>query len=119
MENSILISTKKILSLPETYTPFDLDIVTHINAAFSSLDQLGVGPAGGFFIEDEAQSWEDIGLPSNQLNMVRSYVYLKARMLFDPPTLSFLIEAMNEQIHEYEWRLKTFQDDVIAQTEEV
>lgn len=113
MESSILISTKQVLSIAESYHAFDLDILTHINAAFSVLNQLGVGPADGFFIEDESSEWEELGLPANQLAMVRTYVFLKVRMLFDPPSTSFLIEAMNKQIAEYEWRLNVFREDLI------
>lgn len=105
MENSILFSTKKILGLPAEYTAFDQDIITHINSVFYILSQLGVGPKEGFMIEDETNEWEEFVGPPTQLNAVRTYVFLKVRMLFDPPTTSFLIEAMNKQIEEYEWRL--------------
>src|SRR6476661_8002790 len=105
MENSILISTKKVLGIAEDYTVFDLDIITHINAAFSILNQLGVGPVEGFFIEDEIASWDEFMVPPNQLNLVKTYVILKVRMLFDPPATGFLVTAMENQIKEYEWRL--------------
>ncbi len=115
MADSILDSTKKILGLDAGYTPFDLDVITHINAAFSILDQLGVGQEGGFFIEDASPTWDDFECPPNQRNLVRTYVFLKVRMLFDPPTTSFLIEAMNNQIREYEWRLNSFREVVIME----
>lgn len=104
MEPSILISTKKILGLAEEYTAFDLDIITFINSVFAILTQLGVGPVEGFAIEDETAQWDDFIAP-NQITAVKTYVFLKVRMLFDPPQTSFLIEAMNNQIAEYEWRL--------------
>jgi hypothetical protein len=110
MEESILKSTKKILGLADNYTPFDLDVITHINAAFSILDQLGVGPDGGFMIEDETTVWGDYVAPLNQLHLIKTYIFLKVRLLFDPPTTSFLIEATNNQIKEYEWRLNTFRE---------
>lgn len=110
MENSILKSTKKILGIAETYTAFDLDIITHINSAFSVLHQLGVGPTNGFFIEDDGPEWEEFIGTDVGLNMVRSYVFLKVRMLFDPPTTSFLLEAMNKQIQEHEWRISTHRE---------
>ena len=110
MEESILNSTKKILGLADDYTPFDLDVITHINAAFSILDQLGVGPLGGFSIVDDTTTWSEFIVPDNQLHLVKTYVFLKVRMLFDPPTTSFLIEAMNNQIKEYEWRLNIFRE---------
>lgn len=110
MELSILTSTKKVLGIADDYTVFDLDIITHINAAFSILNQLGVGPTDGFMIEDKGDAWDDLPIPTNQLNLVKTYVFLKTRMLFDPPTTSFLIEAMNNQISEYEWRLSTMRE---------
>jgi hypothetical protein len=110
METSILTSTKKILGIPESYTAFDLDIITHINSVFSVLSQLGVGPSEGFMIEDETPVWNDFPVSTNQLNLVRTYVFLKTRLLFDPPTTSFLIEAMNNQVREYEWRLNVFRE---------
>jgi len=105
MEQSILTSTKKILGIAENYTAFDLDILTHINAAFSTLTQLGVGPAAGFMIEDENAEWYDFIENDPQLNTVKSYVFLKVRQLFDPPTTSYLIASMERQIQEFEWRL--------------
>lgn len=113
METSILKSTKKILGIADSYTAFDLDIITHINAAFSILNQLGVGPVEGFMIEDEGSDWEDFVVPQTQLNLVKTYVFLKARLLFDPPTTSFLIEATTKQIEEYEWRLNVFRENEI------
>ena len=110
MEESILKSTKKILGLSEDYTPFDLDIITHINAAFSILDQLGVGPAGGFSIIDDSTLWGAYAAPPNQLHLIKTYVFLKVRSLFDPPATSFLISMYNEQIKEYEWRLNVFRE---------
>lgn len=106
MENSILISTKKILGIAADYTVFDEDIIMHINAAFGTLQQLGV-PADGFEIVDDQAAWTTLSLPQHQLNMIKTYVFLKVRSLFDPPPTSFAIEAMNNQIKEYEWRIST------------
>lgn len=111
MESSILNSTKKILGVPEDYTAFDLDIITHINAALSTLHQLGVGPIEGLFIEDAENVWDELELSGPQLNLARSYIYLKTRMLFDPPTTSFLLEAMNDQITQFEWRLNVNREE--------
>jgi hypothetical protein len=111
MEQSILISTKKILGIAEDYTVFDLDIITHINTAFSTLTQLGVGPAVGFMIEDETAVWDDFTVDDFQYNSVRSYVFLKTRQLFDPPTTSYLISAMERQIQELEWRLNVHREE--------
>ena len=110
MEESILKSTKKVLGLDADYTPFDLDVITHINATFSILNQLGVGPEVGFFIEYDTALWTDFGVPENQLHLVKTYVYLKVRILFDPPATSYLINAATEQIKEYEWRLNVFRE---------
>lgn len=120
MEQSILTSTKKILGITPDYIVFDLDIITHINAAFSILLQLGVGPEDGFMIEDSTTEWEEFDILSYQLNLVKTYIFLKVRLLFDPPTTSFLIEAMNKQIMEYEWRLNVFREnDIPIPVEEV
>jgi len=110
MEQSILTSTKKILGLAEDYEYFDFDIITHINATFGILTQMGVGPEEGFMIEDKTAEWSDFDAPQLLLNLVRTYAFLKVRMLFDPPTTSFLIEATNNQISEYEWRLSTWRE---------
>jgi hypothetical protein len=110
MENSILKSTKKILGIDAEYTAFDLDILTHINSAFSVLNQLGIGPVEGFMIEDDIITWDAFFGPDPRLNLIKTYVYLKVRMLFDPPTTSYLIDAQNKQIQEYEWRLNVFRE---------
>lgn len=112
MEPSILKSTKKILGIASDYTAFDLDIITHINTAFSTLTQLGVGPAAGFMIEDDAATWaEFIGDTDLQLNSVKSYIFLRTRLLFDPPATSYLINAYENQIRELEWRLNTHREE--------
>lgn len=110
MEDSILKSTKKILGLADDYDAFDLDVITHINAAFTILDQLGIGPTDGYSIEDDTAVWSDFNCPLNQLNLLKTYIYLKVRVLFDPPGTSFLLEAANNQIKEYEWRLSTLRE---------
>lgn len=111
MEQSILISTKKILGIAEDYTVFDLDIITHINTAFSTLTQLGVGPSLGFMIEDEVAEWADFMGVDAQYNAVKSYVFLRVRQLFDPPTTSYLIAAQERQIQELEWRLNVYREE--------
>ena len=115
MEESILKSTKKILGLADDYTPFDLNVITHINAAFSKLDQLGVGPEGGFFIEDETALWSDYVVPQNQLHVVKTYIYLSVRILFDPPGIGFLVTSLNDQLKEYEWRLNVLRETVLIE----
>lgn len=105
MEQSILTSTKKILNLPAERTEFDPDVITHINSAFFTLDQLGIGPTEGFGIEDAESKWTDFLEEGSLLNSVKTYVYLKVRMLFDPPTTSYLVTAMEKQIEEMEGRI--------------
>lgn len=111
MEASILTSTKKILGVGGADTSFDLDIITHINTAFSTLTQLGVGPVDGFMIEDADAEWEDFIGEDNRYQSVKSYVFLKVRQLFDPPTTSYLITAVEQQIKELEWRLNTNREE--------
>jgi hypothetical protein len=111
MEQSILKSTKKILGIAEDYTVFDLDIITHINSAFSTLTQLGVGPSEGFMISDDVAVWEDFIAEDFQYNSVKSYVFLKTKQLFDPPATSYLISAVAEQIQELEWRLNVHREE--------
>lgn len=110
MENSILTSTKKMIGLGETYTPFDLDVITHINTALSYMQQLGIGPADGLAIEDNTVLWTELGLPTNQLSMVKTYIFMKTRMMFDPPSTSFLVEAMKAEITEHEVRLNVLRE---------
>ena len=113
MEQSILTSTKKILGISEDYTVFDLDIITHINTAFSTLTQLGVGPVDGFMIEGAGEVWTDFDPidDDRQYNAVKSYIFLRVRLLFDPPTTSYLITATEKQIQELEWRLNTYREE--------
>ena len=118
MEDSILISTKKILGVGPDYAAFDLDIITHINSTFSIVHQLGIGPDDGFMIEDDSALWSDLEVDPSQLNLLRTYVFLKVRMLFDPPTTSFLIEATNNQIQEYEYRFSYNREVYLTMKEE-
>jgi len=108
--NSILDSTKKILGLESDYTRFDLDVITHINSTFAQLAQLGVGPVDGFEIEDSTKLWSDFLDNNKLLNFVKTYMYLKVRMWFDPPTTSFDLTAKKEQITELEWRMNVAAD---------
>ena len=117
MDNSILNNVKKMLGLDESYTAFDTDVIIHVNTVFSTLSQLGIGPATGFMIEGKIPTWLDFfGANDPNLNAVKTYVYLRVRLLFDPPATSFAISAMNEQIKELEWRLNSYRE-VTAWTE--
>ena len=103
---SILTSIKKILGITGEYEYFDNDLIIHINSVFSILHQLGIGPDTGFTIEDDTTVWDDY-ISDNDivLSIVKTYIALKVRLLFDPPQGSAHIEAINKQIAELEWRL--------------
>ena len=102
---SILTSIKKLLGPSGDYTHFDPDIIMHINTVLMTLTQLGVGPSEGFFIEDDSATWGDFLSDPTKLQAVKTYVYLKVKLLFDPPLNSSVIESMNRSIAELEWRL--------------
>lgn len=102
---SILTSIKKMLGITEDYTHFDADIIMHINSVFSILTQLGVGPDDGFVIKDDKAVWTDFIKDNSKMEAVKSYMYLKVKLLFDPPLSSAVIESTNRMISEYEWRL--------------
>lgn len=110
MNESILTSTKKIVGLDADYTAFDTDIVFHINTAFSTLYQLGIGPDEGFMIEDATAVWADFIGTDKRLSSVKTYVYLRVRLLFDPPGTSYHIGAMKEEIQQLEWRLNVLSE---------
>lgn len=110
MIESILLSTKKILGIDADYTAFDVDIITHINSAFSTLNQLGIGPVDGFFIYDDVETWDLFLGDDPRMNAVKTYVYLRVRLLFDPPTTSYLITSLDEQRKELEWRLNVVRE---------
>lgn len=110
MEDNILKSTKKILSIPPDYDAFDHDIRVGINSALSSLSQLGVGPIGPR-LDEGGGSWQALALSPNMLGLVEAYIYLKTRKFFDPPATSFHIEAVNEQISELEFRISVLRDE--------
>lgn len=118
MENSILTSTKKMLGITEEYTHFDTDIIMHINSVFMVLNQLGVGPEAGYRIEDKDATWDDFIPSGMQLDIVKSYMYLKVRLLFDPPQSSSVMESFNRQISEFEWRLNIAVDPSPSNGEE-
>lgn len=105
MIESILDSVKKIIGIDRRYDAFDEDLIMHINAVFMILRQMGVGPQNGFAIEDSSAVWSDYISDLALLQSVRTYIGLKVRMMFDPPTSSTLAEAINRNIAELEWRL--------------
>ena len=106
MNGSILDSIKKNLGIVPEYTAFDDQIILDINAAFSTLHQLGFGPDEGFEITGIDEFWSDI-IEEPRFNFVKSYVCMKVRVMYDPPTSSYALDALNKQIAEYEWRIKS------------
>lgn len=113
MTESILDSTKKVLGIAADYTEFDLDILMNINGVLSTLTQLGIGPVDGFTIEDNVPTWDAFLLGDNRLNFVKTYVHLKVRLVFDPPTTAHMINAMQEQVKELEWRINVVRENIL------
>ena len=111
---SILVSIKKLLGIAEEYTHFDADLIMHINSVFMILTQLGVGPAEGFIIEDKTSDWTEFIEDPTQLQLAKSYMHLKVKLLFDPPLSSAVIESMNRMISEFEWRLAVDAEKVVT-----
>ena len=109
---SILTSIKKLLGISEEYTHFDTDLTMHINSVLSILTQIGVGPSEGFSIKDKNDVWEDFITEDSKLELVKSYTYMKVKILFDPPLISAVIESMNRMISELEWRIQVAADPV-------
>lgn len=102
--DSILTTIKKLLGINEEYTTFDNDLIVHINSVISILSQIGVGPSDGFSIRDESSTWNEL-VSDKRLESVKSYVYLKVKLLFDPPQSSVVMESYNRAISELEWRI--------------
>lgn len=112
-DDSIYKTIKKLMQVPEEYNVFDFDLAIHINTAFSNLFQLGVGPTDhAFAITSDEDKWSDFLPDSPNFELVKTYIYLKVRLTFDPPSTSFGIEAVKEQIRELEWRMEIFDSPV-------
>lgn len=105
VEDSILLSTKKSLGLDPSVTEFDPDITMCINSALNVLTQLGVGPTKGFSISSKEDTWDGLIGDEPRLNLVKTYIFLKTKMAFDPPTIGGLMTSYQEQIKELEWRI--------------
>lgn len=105
MNDSILLTIKKLLGIDKNYNVFDSDIVIHINSVFMILCQLGVGPDKPFSIEGESETWSQFSPDTSLYQLVKSYIYLKVRLIFDPPSTGVLHQAVERQISEFEWRL--------------
>lgn len=105
LNDSILTTIKKLLGIPEDYDAFDMDITIHINSAFSTLHQLGVGPDTAFSIDDKQATWSQFLGDKTDINSVKTYVQLSTRIIFDPPQNSATLEAFKERLRELEFRL--------------
>lgn len=105
MSESILDTTKKMLGLDAEYTAFDTDIIVLINSALMTLNQLGVGKKETHVIVSNDSTWEDLIGERTDMEAVKNYVYLKVRLTFDPPSNSFVMDAMQKQCDEILWRL--------------
>lgn len=112
MSTSILDSTKKSLGLAPDYDAFDPDIIMHINSIFMVLTQLGIGPATGYAIEGNTETWEDYLIGQTNLKAVQSYMYLRVKMIFDPPATSFVLTSLENIQKELEWRLVIGADEI-------
>ena len=108
--DSILVSVKKLLGLDASYTEFDTDIIIHINSVFSILQQLGVGPDNGFAITGDSETWSQYTNSKLEIRDVISYMYMRVKMLFDPPTNSSILNSYKDMINEFEWRLNVAVD---------
>lgn len=108
MASSILNDIKKMLGLESDYKPYDTDITILINGCMMTLQQYGVGPKQGFILTDASQTWDDFFAESGgkMLEAVKTYIYLKVKMVFDPPGTTFVMDAFKETCQEIEWRLK-------------
>lgn len=114
VKNSILNSVKKLLGIQPEYAEFDMDVLMNINAAISTLRQLGVGPQDRLFVvEDETQTYDDyLGTGNDEIPQVKMYLYYKCRLGFDPPQSSTVLSSIKEMIEEAEWRLNAQVDPI-------
>lgn len=103
--DGILDTIKKMLGVDAEYEHFDTDIMTNINTSFMTLHQLGVGPEDGFTITGQDEKWVDFIPDTKKMEAIKTYIYLKVKLAFDPPTNSFSIDSYDRQAKEIEWRL--------------
>ena len=110
MANSIFNSVKKVVGLLGDDGSFDEDILLHINSVVSTLRQLGLSIPADFYVEDDVQTWQDLLGEFRDLDLVKSYMTMKVRLMFDPPSSSFGLKSMEEMVKEYEWRINVLTD---------
>lgn len=108
--DSILISIKKLLGIDENCDHFDSDVILHINTVLMVLNQLGIGPSNGFIVTSNTEKWSDFIGGTQLIESVKTYVFLKVKLIFDPPQSSAAIESINRLINELEWRLNVAVD---------
>lgn len=114
--NSILDDTKKALGLAWDYAAFDSEIIMHINSVLADLNQLGVGPADGLIIVNSSDTWDELIASEKRLNHVKSYIHLRVKMLWDPPTVGYVLTSMEKMIEKAEWRVMVAQDEILNPT---
>ena len=110
MTDSIFESVKKVLGLLGDDSSFDEDILLHINSVVSTLRQLGLSIPADFYVRDDVQTWQDLLGEFRDLDLVKSYMTMKVRLMFDPPSSSFGLKSMEEMAKEYEWRINVLTD---------
>lgn len=110
LQESILGTIKKLIGFEDDYTQFDTDLVIHINTAFASLAQIGSNLKEGFFITDKNNLWSEYTTDTAILEPIKMYVYLKTKMVFDPPASSMVIETIKQTINELEFRIQISAD---------
>lgn len=110
MDSSILTDVKKMLGIVEEYEHFDTDIIIHINSVLTILTQLGVGPSDGFTIKNKDSTWSEFISDNKMLESVKTYLYMRVRLLFDPPASSTVMDSIKNSIAEFEWRLNVLSD---------
>lgn len=105
MEESILITIKKKLGLSKDYEAFDTDVITNINSSLMRLCTLGVGPKTGFRITGAYETWDDFIGRRIDLEGIKDFIYMKARIVFDPPSSAAALQALKEEVKELEFCL--------------
>lgn len=115
--NSILVSIRQLITGSKDEN-FDMDLIIHINGALSIVNQLGVGPEEGFSIIGPSEKWTDFIGQRKDLEMIKTDVYLRVKLVFDPPQNSFLVAAIEKQIQELDWRIEAHHPDPLPLTEE-
>lgn len=114
--DSILTSIKKLLGPEENQTQFDPDIIMHINTVFADLNQLGAGPEDGFAITDKTEKWTDFISDPKKFQNIKTYMYLRVKLVFDPPESSAVIASMEREINKLEWRINAAVDPGMTPT---